>query len=154
MGKLSYESIEEETLYFELPDTDGLKIKGILRGKFDKPLAVIMHGRPGAGNDLLPYLAARYLYEKGISSLRLFMYDFLPKTRNLLDCTLETHVADFDVVIAELRRRQAEKIFGVGHSFGGLTILRSDSKLNGAVLWDPTHGSVWAEQPASDENFP
>jgi hypothetical protein len=103
---------------------------------------------------LLSYLAARYLFEKGISSLRLFMYDFSPNTRNLLDCTLETHVEDFDAVIAELRNRGGKKIFGVGHSFGGITILRSDSKLDGAVLWDPTHGLFWAEHPASDENFP
>jgi hypothetical protein len=154
MRELTYESIDEEILYFDLPDSDGLKIKGILRGNFNEPMTVIMHGKPGAGNELLPYLGARYLFEKGLSTLRLFMYDFSPDTRNLLDCTLETHVEDFDVVLAELRKRGVKKIFGIGHSFGGITILRSDSKLDGAVLWDPTHGSFWAEHPAPDENFP
>jgi pimeloyl-ACP methyl ester carboxylesterase len=113
-----------------------------------------MHGRPGSGNELLPYLAARFLYEKGYSCLRLFMYDFEPNTRDLLDCTLETHVSDFDVVISNLRKRNVPKIFAVGHSYGGLTILKSKSRLEGAVLWDPTHGLVFHEPHDLDEKYP
>jgi hypothetical protein len=62
---------------------------------------------------LLSYLAARDLSEKGISSLRLFMYNFSPNTRNLLDCTLETHVEDFDAVIAELPNRGVKRFLGL-----------------------------------------
>ncbi len=142
---MSYRSVPEETLYINLPDTDGLKLKAILRGSFDQPLVVMVHGRPGEGNELLQYLGARYLYEQGFASLRLFMYDFSPDTRDLLDCTLDTHAADFTAVIEYIRDRGAKTVFGVGHSYGGLTILKSDAKLDGAVLWDPTHGSVWQD---------
>jgi hypothetical protein len=155
MNNFCYQSLSEETVFFDLPETDNLRIKGILRGSFGQPLAVIMHGRPGTGNELLPFLAARYLYEQGIASLRLFMYDFEPNTRNLLDCTLDTYAHDFDSVIAQLRERNTPKIFGIGHSHGGLTILKSTAMLDGAVLWDPTHGSYWIEHRDDvDTNFP
>jgi pimeloyl-ACP methyl ester carboxylesterase len=145
MKEMKYQSVKEEAIYFDLPHTNGLKIKGILRGKLAGPLAVMMHGRPGSGNALLQYLGARYLYECGISTLRLCMYDFEPETRDLMDCTLQTHVDDFETVVDKLRKRKVDQIFAIGHSYGGLTILKSTAKLDGAVLWDPSHGLWWAE---------
>lgn len=142
---MKYRAVDEEVIYFDLPNTDGLRTKGILRGKLTGPIAIMMHGRPGSGNALLQYLGARYLYERGISTLRLFMYDFEPKTRNLMDCNLQTHVSDFETVISELRKRSVSQIFAIGHSYGGLTILKSTTQLDGAVLWDPSHGLWWAE---------
>lgn len=151
---MTYSSVKEKTLYIDLTDTNGLKIKGILRGDFDSPLVVMMHGRPGSGNELLQYLGARYLYEQGLSTLRLFMYDFEPTARNLLDCTLQTHTDDFDAVIAELRKKGVPEIFAVGHSYGGLTILKSKSTLEGAVLWDPTHGLIFQDNGEWRHDFP
>lgn len=145
MSEMKYKAVPEKTLYIDLPGTNSLRIKAILRGKLDKPVVVMMHGRPGNGNELLQYLGARYLYENGFSSLRLFMYDFEPNTRNLLDCTLQTHADDLDEVIKYLRVLKVPKVFTVGHSYGGMAILRSKAKTDGAVLWDPTHGSYWAE---------
>ncbi len=154
MNRLCYQDHDEENIYFNLPHTSGLRIRGILRGGLDKPLVVIMHGRPGSGNELLPYLAARFLFENGYSCLRLFMYDFEPNTRDLLDCTLDTHVDDFDTVISELRKRKVPKIFAVGHSYGGITILKSHAKLDGAILWDPTHGLVFRESHEGNKKYP
>lgn len=154
MSELCYQTVPEKTLYIDLPNTDGLKIKGILRGELTQPLVVMMHGRPGSGNELLQYLGARYLYEQGFSSLRLFMYDFEPQARNLLDCTLQTHADDFDAVIDYLREKNVPKVFALGHSYGGLTILKSKAKLDGAVLWDPTHGLVWSHDAAWQKDFP
>lgn len=155
MKQFSYHLQNEETLYFDLPNSNGLRIKGILRGTLQQPLAILMHGRPGTGNELLPFLAAHHLQEQGIASLRLFMYDFEPKTRNLLDCTLDTFANDFDVVVQQLRAQNVPKLFAIGHSYGGLTILKAKAKLDGAVLWDPTHGSYWVEHANErDDNFP
>ncbi len=151
MNEFCYQRQQEETVWFDLPGTEGLRIKGILRGSFEQPLAVIMHGRPGTGNELLPYLAARYLFEQGIASLRLFMYDFEPNTRNLLDSSLETNAHDFDVVVEQLRKRNVPKIYGIGHSYGGITILKARARLDCAVLWDPTHGSYWSEHLEEDD---
>lgn len=151
MSNFNYQSVDEQTVFFELPNTKGLKLKAIKRGDYSQPIVVIMHGRPGDGNELLPYLYARHLYEQGIASLRLFMYDFLKYTRNLVDCTLDTHANDFDAVVKKLREEGVTQIYGVGHSYGGLTILKASEPLDGAVLWDPTHGSIYQEEYDSSD---
>jgi pimeloyl-ACP methyl ester carboxylesterase len=145
MKEMKYQAVKEEIIYFDLPNSDGLRIKGILRGKFVAPLAIMMHGRPSSSNALLQYLGARYLYEQGISTLRLSMYGFEAKTRNLMDCNLETHVEDFEAVVGEVRKQTVGPILAIGHSYGGLTILKSKAKLDGVVLWDPSHGLWWDE---------
>lgn len=145
MNRFSYTALPEEAIYVDLPDTDGLRIKGILRGSLDQPLIVQVHGLPGSGNELLPNLAVHYYSNEGFSSLRLFLYDAEPKTRDLADCTLQTHADDFDTVITYLHQRNVPKVFAVGHSYGGATILCSKAKLDGVVLWDPTHGLVFQD---------
>jgi dienelactone hydrolase len=145
MREMRYRATEEKVIFFDLPHTKGLRIKGILRGELAGPLAIMMHGRPGNGNELLQYLGARYLCERGISTLRLFMYDFEPKTRNLMDSSLQTHADDFEAVVQDLREQNVTKVFAIGHSYGGLTILKSKIELNAAVLWDPSHGLWWTE---------
>ncbi len=152
MLRMSYAVVPESTVYVDLPD--GHKIKGILRGNLKKPLVVMMHGRPGSGNELLQFLGARHLHEKGFSVLRLFMYDFEETARNLLGCTLQTHTEDFETVVNYLKKQNVPKIFAIGHSYGGLTILKSKTKIDGAVLWDPTHGLIWHEEGDWQQNFP
>ena len=144
----------ESDLVINLPD--GKKIHGILRGSLtdNSPVLVMMHGRPGSGNELLQYLGAHYLYEKGITTLRLSMYDFGSDYRNLLDCILDTHIADFDTVVRYLRESNVEKVFAAGHSYGGLTILGSKAKLDGAILWDPTHGLAWHDPVFDSPDYP
>jgi len=154
MGDMTYSAMPEETLYIPLQEDGELRIKGILRGSLDKPVVVMMHGRSGMANSLLQYLGARYLAEQGFSTLRLFMYAPEINCRSILDCTLGTHVADFDTVIEYLRSRDVKTIFATGHSYGGMTILRSHMYLDGAVLWDPSHGSYWQEhtnEPVSEK---
>lgn len=144
MDKFCYRVVPEKTLYIDLPHTN-LKLKAILRGDLDQPTVIMVHGLPGSGNDLLQYLGAKYLYEQGLTTLRLFLYDWEANTRNLADCTVETHAEDFDTVVKYLRTQNVPKIFAQGHSYGGLTILRAKEKIDGAVLWDPSHGLVFRD---------
>jgi dienelactone hydrolase len=136
--------------------SDGKKIHGSLRGSLTdgSPVVIMMHGRPGSGNELLQYLGAHYLYEQGITSLRLSMYDFGSNYRALLDCTLDTHITDFDTVVTYLRENGVKKLFASGHSYGGITILGSASRLEGAVLWDPSHGLAWQDPEFDSPDFP
>jgi len=144
----------ESDLVINLPD--GKKIHGILRGSLtdNSPVLVMMHGRPGSGNELLQYLGGHYLYDKGITTLRLSMYDFGSEYRDLLDCTLDTHIADFDTVVHYLRDNGVDKVFAAGHSYGGLTILGSKSQLDGAILWDPSHGLAWQDPIFDSPDYP
>lgn len=151
MTEFSYHDRPEQTVRIDLPHTGGLWMKGILRGDYTQPIALLVHGRPGNGNELLPYLYARSLSEIGIASLRLFLYDFLPGTRNLLQTSLDDNAADIAAAAEYVRGKGAETVFGVGHSYGGLALLRSDVRLDAAVLWDPTHGSVYhRKSPLAD----
>jgi pimeloyl-ACP methyl ester carboxylesterase len=147
----------EKELQIDIPNSGGLKIRTILRGSLDKPVVILVHGRPGSGNDLLEYLGARYLSDKGFTTLRVFLYDFGKNARNLVDCTVQTHADDFDVIVAYLRENNVPKIFATGHSYGGPTILKSKSQLDAAVLWDPAHGLSFirlAKKAEDDGTFP
>lgn len=145
MSGMNYQGVPEKTLFIDLPDSGGLKLKAILRGSLDKPVVVMVHGLPGEGNELLQFLGARYLYEHGFSTLRLYLYSFEDNTRNLVDCTLETHVADFEAAVDYLRSKKVPLVLAEGHSYGGITILKSLAMLDGAVLWDPSHGLVFRD---------
>lgn len=152
---MKYNNIPERDIKIDLPD--GKKIHGILRGSLTdgSPVIVMMHGLPGEGNELLQYLGARYLYDHGFSTLRLYMYDFGQEYRDLLDCTLETHIADFETVVQYLRDNAVGKVFALGHSYGGITILGSKVQLDAAVMWDASHGLAWQDQdPRWTNDFP
>lgn len=150
---LGFTNLKEDDIRIDL--LDGKKIHGFLRGSLTdgSPVLVIMHGRVGSPNEEPYFLAARYLYEQGITTLRLAMYDFGAEYRDLLDCTLDTHVADFETVVIWLHDQGVEKVFAAGHSYGGITIIGSKAQLDGAVLWDPSHGLAWQDPEFDDPEF-
>jgi len=137
MQQLAYSARAEQAIEIPLPGTD-LHINALLRGKWGQPLVIVVHGIPGASDNVLPFLGAKYFTQHHFATLRINLYDWLPGTRNLVDCTLQTHADDFDAVVAHARAQGATQIFAAGHSYGGLTILRSTRALQGAVLWDPS----------------
>ncbi len=119
-----------------MPVGGGKSVKGFLRGPLTKPLVIFVHGLTGDPNEHQFYNGARYLEQQGFSSFRYYLYD----SRPLRQATLKTHAADFDAVVAYFRKHGKRKIFAVGHSYGGTTILLSkDKDLDGAVLWDPSY---------------
>lgn len=119
-----------------IPVGKGKSIKGYLRGPLSKPLVIFVHGLTGDPNEHQFYNGARYLEKHGLSTFRYYLYD----SRPLRQATLKTHAADLDKVVAYFRKRGKRKIFAVGHSYGGPTILLSKQKdLDGAVLWDPSY---------------
>lgn len=119
-----------------VPVDKGKAVKGFLRGPLTKPLVIFVHGLTGDPNEHQFYNGARYLDKHGLSSFRYNLYE----SRPLRQATLKTHASDFDRVVAYFRKRARRKIFAVGHSYGGPTILLSKRKdLDGAVLWDPSY---------------
>lgn len=140
---MKYNNIQEQTLWIDLPETGGKKVKGVLRGSFDGDLIIMVHGLPGDGNELLQFLGARYLYERGFSTLRLSLYPGGGQGRDLIGSSIDTHAEGFDTVVDYIKKQGAKRVFAIGHSYGGLTIIKSQSQIDSAVLWDPTHGSVY-----------
>lgn len=116
-------------------------IYGMLRGSVRRPVIVFVHGLTGHMDEHAFYDGVRFFERHGFSSFRFNLYDWRKGARRLSQCTLRVHACDLDRVIEYLRRRGARRVFVVGHSYGGPTILLSKQKwYDGVVLWDPSIG--------------
>lgn len=113
----------------------------MLRGSMRRPVIVFVHGLTGHMDEHIYYDGVRFFERHGFSSFRFNLYDWRKSARRLLRCTLQTHERDLDRVIAYLRAHGADRVFVIGHSYGGPTILLSKKKrYDGVVLWDPSIG--------------
>lgn len=131
-----------------IPTSQRKFIYGKLRGSLKQPLVIFVHGL-GAWMEMhLYYNGSRYLEKHGFASFRFNLYGYEKDARKLGECTLKTHALDLDTVIEYFRKKGVKKIFVVGHSYGGPTILFSKKKdFDGVVFWDASYGD-----PLSFEN--
>ncbi len=135
----------EKEFKIPIPGTK-LKIYAKQYGSLSKPIVVFVHGLTGHRDEHQFYNGARYFYKKGFSSVRFNLYDYPQDARRLVDCTLKTHAHDVDAVVDLLKRKGAQKMFAVGHSYGAPSIILSSQKhLQAMVLWDGTHKFVFDE---------
>lgn len=122
-----------------IPTPDGKRIYatlGLPRRRTDK-LVLFVHGL--AGCDIWPtiLLGSWYMRRHGLAYCRINLYDWRPGARTLRTSDFTTHARDTETVVRFLKRRGFHKVFGVGHSFGGLTLLRTDSsEFEAMSLWD------------------
>ncbi len=129
----------------KIKTVDHKLIYGTLNYHPPKPSALIIfiHGLTGNQNEHLFFNAAKFFPAKGIATFRFNLYDWRKTQRKFRDCTIATHGKDVTSVVRYFRKKfkkKFEKIFLVGHSLGGLSILLSDTSLvDGIVLWDPAH---------------
>lgn len=109
-------------------------------GQPDKPsksIVLLVHGC--ASTELWPtmLLASWYFRKHGYAYCRINLYHWKEGARSLMKSDLLTHSKDTDVVAGKLKRLGYKNIYAVGHSFGGLTLLRVDHTLLRAMsLWD------------------
>lgn len=123
--------------YINIKTPDGKVIYGMLRGPLNDTLAIFVHGFTGNRNEHYFFNGARFFEKNGLSSYRFNLYDDYKDARKLEECTLSLHANDLDTVIRYFRNKGVKKIFVVGHSFGGVTVLLSkDKDFDKAVLWD------------------
>ncbi len=100
-------------------------------------LVIFVHGLTGSSNEHLFYCASREFPKQGFA---IFRFDFYPEakagSRTLQESTLKTHVGDLTAVVRYWSKKY-KKIYLVGHSLGGLTILLSGNlPVEAVVLWD------------------
>ncbi len=124
-----------------IPVEKGVSIYGRLNGSLKgKPLFIMVHGLGVSTTEGLYERAAEWFAKEGYASFRFNLYGWQKDARQLIDCTLETHVADLDMVVRYFRNQGVQTIFVAGHSFGGPTILCSkEQAFDAAVLWDPSY---------------
>ncbi|OIP57334.1 MAG: hypothetical protein COX79_01165 [Candidatus Levybacteria bacterium CG_4_10_14_0_2_um_filter_36_16] len=121
----------------KIPLKNSKNIYGILRGDLSSPLIIFVHGFTGHKNEHQFFNAARFFEDKGFSTFRFDLYGWEEDARKLEDCTLSLHGQDLDRVVDFFRKEGVEKLFVVGHSFGGVTVLLSKKKdFDAMVLWE------------------
>lgn len=133
----------EKEFTIPIPDTK-LNIYAKQYGSLNRLVVIFVHGLTGHMDEHPFYNGARHFYDQGFSSIRFNLYDSEVDARKLTDCTLKTHAHDLNVVTNYLKEENVRKIFAIGHSYGGPTILLADqSKLDAIVLWDPSYGDIF-----------
>lgn len=121
----------------KIPTTNKRFIYGTLRGPLNKPLLIFVHGFTGFKEEHIFFNGSRFFDKHNVSTFRFNLYHYEKDARKMEECTLSLHGKDLDVVIEYFRKKGVKKIFVVGHSFGGLTVLLSQKQnFNAAVLWD------------------
>ncbi len=136
-----------------VPDS-GKVVYGTLREVPDSPVLVVFsHGMAGSRDDLQPYAGSRALSDAGISSYRFDYYGYDADARDLLECTLSDHIDDLRLVLRTLKEEAPLRpLVVVGHSLGGLVAVESRAQeIDGLVLWDATHSSLWSEGIEDEE---
>ena len=98
-------------------------------------LVIIGHGLTGHPNEYVHKIAHRYFNEKGWDTLRIAYYSDPADARKLKDCTLSIHADDLNTVI-KAHKPLYKKIFCVGHSYGGLTMLFANPNADALSFWD------------------
>lgn len=125
-----------------------LHIYGKLRGSLKKPLIVLVHGLSGEMDERLIYHAALWFEKKGFATFRFNQYDWHNNARSMSDSTLVRQAKDVDMVLLFFSRRGVKKIFLVGHSYGGPTILLArKANVSAIALWDPSYRINLSKSP-------
>lgn len=102
-----------------------------------KNIVVFVHGL--ASTELWPtmLLGSWFFRRHGFAYCRVNLYDWRPGARTLMRSDLLQHARDVDVVVEHLKQHDFNRIFAVGHSFGGLTLLQSKhDQFEALSFWD------------------
>jgi dienelactone hydrolase len=126
-----------------IPLGDGRTSFSLLNQTGSGHFVIYLHGLASHPGRTLPFYLAQELAGHGFDVLRLGQYDTRDGARQLIDCTLATHVADLHTAIVYVQQQyQPKTLHLIGHSFGGQTILAAKAGVTSAILLDPSHPSV------------
>lgn len=125
----------------QIKTPDGKTIIGQLGyvGKRPEALVVLSHGL--AGNEDWPPLLQAYRHFKscGFAAAKINFHHWDGRARKLHETCISQCAEDLRTTVNDLKNRGFEQVFLVGHSFGGLVVLRAQIEEARAVsLWDPT----------------
>lgn len=123
---------------FDLSNTDK-KIYGILQTVEDStaPMVVFIHDLGSHMQEKAVRFSAYAAIEAGMSAIRLNLYGPEPDARQIIDCTIHTHVSDVADVLAPIKE-SGKRVGLVAHGAAAVIVQRlSHSLFDAAVLWDP-----------------
>lgn len=122
-----------------VPAPDGKRIYTTIGHPKRKPQGVVLFVHGLASTELWPpmLLGSWFFRRNSFAYCRISLYDWRPGARTLMTTDLLQHAEDVDTVTRYLRSQRIGPVFAVGHSFGGLTLLASDtSRFRAMSLWD------------------
>lgn len=126
---------------FNIPSKDGKTIYCTLAMPSSAPLGtvVFVHGFTSTADWPTMLLGSWYFRSMGYACCRINLYSWRENARTLMTSDLQTHAEDVDQVVRELRKVGHNKFFAIGHSFGGITLLLTDTaQFNAISFWDPS----------------
>lgn len=124
-----------------------IKIPGgkIIYGTFgtnkkSNALVIFVHGFVAHQNEHIFFNGAKFLAHKGFDTFRFNLYAGGEKnSRHFRDTTISLHGQDITTVIKYFRKKY-EKIYVIGHSYGGVSLLFTDQSLiDGYIFWDASY---------------
>ena len=115
-------------------------IYGLLNWKNETDsLIIFVHGLSAYIDDEPFYNASRYFPKNGFATARISLYSYEKNARKLMTTTIMDNTKDIETVVKHFKK-QFSKIYLIGHSLGGPSILLSNMNgVNGVVLWDPSN---------------
>lgn len=144
---------------FILSTPDGKKIYGIANQANAHPAksaVVIAHGLTGHANEHQHLSAMRYFNALGYDVYRPNFYGRSADARKLCEETVQTQADDFNIVCDTLRP-QYDKLFLIGHSYGGLAVLFANPTATAISFWDASftpYEGFWKEEAQKLEGTP
>lgn len=136
---------------FMLPTKDAKSIYCVLNQCGSAPaesVVVLSHGLTGGPYEYMHQAARDYFNARGYDVVRFAYYWNLPECRMLEDTTLEIHGRDLNTVIGHVRETY-RNIFVCGHSYGGLTLLFANPRVNALSFWDAAYRPGWVVNAAT-----
>lgn len=107
--------------------------------KRSKKLVILCHGFTGNSNEHIFFNGAAFFADKGYDAFRFDFYSHRKGNRHFEETSLKQHGADITTVVKHFRSLY-DSIYLIGHSFGGPSVVLSDTSLvEAAVLWDPSY---------------
>src|SRR5664279_2266735 len=97
-----------------------LEVRGVLRGEYSQPLAILAPGLGGWMHDLILFNASRHFEKQGIATLRVSFYGDDEKQRNIGDFDVKINAADIDTVVDYTKQQGCEWMCVIGHSYSGM----------------------------------
>ncbi len=102
-------------------------------------LVVFVHGFTGNQNEHIFFNGAKFFSSNGFDTFRFNLYAGGKGSRNFRDTKISLHGQDISTVVKYFRKKY-QKIFVVGHSYGGTSLLFTDQSLvDGFVFWDASY---------------
>lgn len=110
-----------------------------VKGQSDT-LIIFIHGFTGHQNEHILFNGARFLTEKGFDTFRFNLYAGEGKnTRHFSDTRISLNGEDITMVAKHFRKKY-KKIYVIGHSYGGVSLLFVDqSVVDGFIFWDASY---------------